>query len=33
MDNFRKVSNCDKSTNLEYFPNDNSVKKDTLKEN
>ena len=28
MDNFREVSNCDKSTGLEYFSNDNSVKKD-----
>ena len=27
MDNFREVSNCDKSTGLEYFSNDNSVKK------
>ena len=27
MDNFRKVSNCDKSAGLEYFSNDNSVKK------
>ena len=23
MDNFREVSNCDKSTGLEYFSNDN----------
>ena len=28
MDNFREVSNCDKSTGLEYISNDNSVKKD-----
>ena len=27
MDNVREVSNCDKSTGLEYFSNDNSVKK------
>ena len=27
MDNFREVSKCDKSTGLEYFSNDNSVKK------
>ena len=27
MDNFREVSNCDKSTGLEYFSNDSSVKK------
>ena len=27
MANFREVSNCDKSTGLEYFSNDNSVKK------
>ena len=27
MDNFREVSNCDKSTGLKYFSNDNSVKK------
>ena len=27
MDNFREVSNCDKSTGLGYFSNDSSVKK------
>ena len=27
MNNFREVSNCNKSTGLEYFANDNSVKK------
>ena len=27
MDNFRDVSNCDKSTGLEYFSNDKSVKR------
>ena len=27
MDNFKEVSNCDKSTGLEYFSNVNSVKK------
>ena len=27
MDNFREVSNCDKSTGLEYFSNDNSIEK------
>ena len=27
MDNFREVPNCDKSTGLEYFSNDNSIKK------
>ena len=27
MNNFREVSNCDKSTGLEYFSNDNSIKK------
>ena len=27
MDSFREVSNCDKSTDLDYFSNDNSVKK------
>ena len=27
MDNFREISNCDKSTGLEYFANDNSIKK------
>ena len=27
MDNFREVSKCDKSTGLEHFSNDNSVKK------
>ena len=27
MDNFREVSNCDKSTGLEYVSNDNSIKK------
>ena len=26
--NFREVLNCDKSTGLEYFPNDNSKKRD-----
>ena len=31
MDNFREVSNCDKSTSLEYFSNDNSVKKKEIK--
>ena len=29
MDNFREVSNCDKSTGLEYFSNDNSGKNST----
>ena len=31
MDKFRdcdKVSDCDKSTGLEYFSNDNSIKRD-----
>ena len=28
MDNFREVSNFDKSTGLEYFSNDNSIKRD-----
>ena len=28
MDNFREVSNCDKSTGLECFSNDNSIKRD-----
>ena len=27
MDNFREISNCDKSTGLEYLSNDNSIKK------
>ena len=27
MDNFKEVSNSDKSTGLEYFSNDNSIKK------
>ena len=27
MDNFKEVSNCNKSTGLKYFSNDNSVKK------
>ena len=27
MDNFREVSNCYKSAGLEYFSNDNSIKK------
>ena len=27
MNNFREISNCDKSTGLEYFSNDNSAKK------
>ena len=27
MDNFREVSNCDKSTGLEYFSKGNSLKK------
>ena len=27
MDNFKEVSNCDKSTGLEYFSNDISTKK------
>ena len=27
MENFREVSNRDKSTSLEYFSNDNSIKK------
>ena len=27
MDNFREVSNCDKSIGVEYFSNDNSIKK------
>ena len=26
MDNFREVSNCDKSTGLKYFSNDNSIR-------
>ena len=26
MDNIKEVSNCDKSTGLEYFSNDNSIK-------
>ena len=25
MDNFREVSNCDKSAGLEYFSNDKSI--------
>ena len=33
MDSFREVSNCDKSTGLEYFFNDNSIKKETLNGN
>ena len=28
MDNFREVLNCDESTALEYFSNDNSIKID-----
>ena len=28
MDNFREVSNCDKSTGLKYFSNDSSIKRD-----
>ena len=32
MDNFREVSNCDKSTGLEYFSNYN-YKKETLNGN
>ena len=27
MDNFREVSNCNKSTGLDYFSNDDSIKK------
>ena len=27
LGNFREVLNCDKSTELEYFSNDNSIKK------
>ena len=27
MDNFKEVSNCDKSSDQKYFSNDNSIKK------
>ena len=33
LGNFGEVLNCDKSTGLEYFSNDNSIKKETLNGN